>query len=329
MAMSDRVQAFLDRLVTWRSTRRERPSAALHMFVQDVHTLVLPYAGRRGRAVTGTIEGDIGHIAQAKRTLGSLKGGYSRHDTTEIICAAVRETVQHLVWRGYAAFEIMPPTNEEEPGGLRVPGVRAVPAETFRPLRPLAYGWVLRSPLGLVELVASPEHWHQPRRLWCFYPNQRLWLVDPPHSLGGRWALWLTRKRLGDLPSLFPEWSTDVLTGDEQTAIRFDVNAYARARAANTASVARRWGWGGRDASTTFQTEFFAVHQTMAFHHSLALLREHVVGRLNHLLRKGLALDVQIKLSGLPSSAEIAAARAEMQSGAISLMDALERAGAV
>lgn len=326
MTVSALLQSLIDRVADWRSSRHELPNPMLHMFVQDVHASVVPYGPRRHGPIVGQLEGDPEDVAVATLTLRSLaEHGHGWEGIQETIPDVVRTVVQHILWRGYGAFLVEEPTHDER--GRRI-GVGHLEENgiLYRPLRPLPYGWVFRTPFGLVEVLGRRDRWEHGRQLIRFYPRRRTWLVDVPRSLGGRWGLWWTLKRLQFFSGVFPEWAAKVLA-EEQARVQFDVAGYGRLRAAYRAVSAGRWGWTARDVSTTYQTEFFAVYRTVTFHHSLAVLRESVMHALNVLLKQRLELDVRADLSGIPASDSILSTRGRMEQGDISLVDALSEAG--
>lgn len=316
------IEAIAERIDNWRVRRRELPNPVTHMFVQDVHAAVVPYGPRRNGAIVGRIEGSEGDIAIAAPTLRSLSEHAHRWDgPDQTIPGAVRTVVQHMLWRGYGAFLIDEPAHEDvRRGGLPQEG-----DVTFRPIRPLPYGWMFRTPFGMIEVFGRAGQWGRERQFLRFYPRRRVWLVDFPRSLGGRWGFWWMLKRLQLFSSVFPSWSAEVI-GQEENYLRFDVTGYSRLKAAYQAESAARWGWSGRDYSTTHQTEFFSVYRTVTFHHALAILREHVIVRLNSLLRDRLALDVRAELGGVRASSEVVNVRDRMVRGDLSLLDALHEA---
>lgn len=316
------VNAVVDRIVNWRSSRRRLPNPVLHMFVQDVHATVVPYGPRRNGPIVGRMEGSEAGLSIAAPTLRSLAEHSHRWDgPDQTIPDVIRTVVQHLLWRGYSAFLIEEPTQEEARGA----GSANAGEVTFQPLRPLPYGWMLRTPLGMVEFLGRAGRWGEKRRFVRFYPRRRVWIVDVPRSLGGRWGFWWMLKRLQLFSRVFPRWSTKIVA-EEQNYLMFDVTEYSRLKAAYQAVSAARWGWSGRDYSTTYQTEFFSVYRTVTFHHALAVLREHVLARLNSLLQERLALDVRAELSGVRPSSAIMDVRDRMVRGDLALLSALQEA---
>lgn len=326
MKISVLFESLMERFANRRASRHELPNPVVHMFVQDVHTSVVPYGHRRDGPITGRLEGSEPDIAVATLTLRSLaEDAHGWEGPNETIPDVVRTVVQQMLWRGYAAFIIEEPTHDDRRRRTAV----GTPTENellYRPLRSIPYGWVFRTPFGMVEVLGRMDRWQDGRQLIRFYRRSRVWLVDIPRSLGGRWGFWWMCKRLQFFSGVFPKWSTEGLF-KEQARLEFDVAGYGRLRAAYRALTAARWGWTARDVSTAYQTEFFAVYRTVTFHHSLAVLRETVLHMLNGLLTQRLGLRVRAELAGVPAPSNILKVRDQMERGSISLLDALAQAG--
>lgn len=328
MRISELLQRLSERFANWRLSRHDLPNPICHMFIEDVHAAVVPYPHRPDRTLAAHVEGTEADVREARLSLRSLAEYAHADDAEELIPDVVRTVVQHMLWRGYAAFTIDEPTREEDHPRRNVLGEPAENLSPFRPLQPMPHRRLFSTPLGIVEFFGTQNNWSRRRKVLRFYPKRRIWLVDVPRELGGRLGFWLMMERLARFPDVFPQWSSRALL-HEQARVRFDVTGYAQLRTAYHAASAGRWGWSARDVSTTYQTEFFAVYRTMMFHHSLAVLREHVIVMLNLLLQERLALDARVELSGPPSAREISALVKQMKRGDISLLAALEQAWAI
>jgi hypothetical protein len=297
------------------------------MFTQDVYAFIIPYRRKAEALIEAVCEGNADDVAIALDSLRSLSRRSSiRHgDATEIVCEAVREVVQHMLWRGYAAFELGDLAFDDEETHRRARR-SDLTERPFRPLQAMNRGALVRLPFGMVEILGSHRRqWDRERSLIQFYSSDRTWLVDVPRRLGGRWGLRLVLKQLRLFSGVFPKWSVTALV-KEQNELRFDVPRYSQWRDAYQAAAVGRWGWPGRDTSLSHQTEFFLFYRTLTFHHALAILREHVVSEINRLLKRRLKLVAQITLRGFPSSQEILAIRDRMERGEVSLGDAYEQA---
>jgi hypothetical protein len=315
-----------DRWRRRRGSRPDWPNPVTHMFVEDVHAFIIPHRLRRTAGIQARCEGNPDDVAVALRSLRSLASrSPSRDETTEIVCEAVRTVVQHMLWRGYAAFEIREMTSDDSEAYGRIRrddwGGRS-----YRPLEALHYGSLFRLPgLAIGVVAAERRRWDRERPRIRIHGAKRTWFVDMPRSLGGRLGFWWAMKRLNRFTGVFPTWTTTALVA-EQNQLRFDVGRYSKWRAAYQALAVKRWSWNGRDTSLTHQTEFFSFYRTLGFHHALAIFREHVMAEINELLNRRLGLNVRISLVGLKTANEILAIRARMEQGELSLGDAFEQA---
>lgn len=325
MKTSQAIERLRERWKEWTESRRDWPNPVTHMFIQDVHAFIIPYRRQRTPPITARCEGNAEHVAIALRSLRGLAShSVNENETTEIVCEAVRTIVQHMLWRGYAAFEVGEMAMDDRDAYRRVMGGDWT-ERPYRPLNALHYGWMLRLPRLTIGIVAaSRRRWDREGSRVRFHRATNTWLVDMPGPLGGRVGFWWAMKKLQKFSSVFPEWTADAL-GD-QNVLRFDVARYSQWRAAYRTLAVKRWSWNGRDTSLTHQTEFFSFYRTLGFHHALAILREHVLAEVNRLLTRRLGLDVRISLEGLQTPSEILAIRSRMERGDVSIGDAFEQA---
>lgn len=274
----------------------------------------------------GSVRGQRRSCGDRVRSLRRLAShSLNENETTEIVCEAVRTIAKHMVWRGYAAFEIGELAEDDTDAYGRV--MRGDWKDRpYRPLDALHYGWMVRLPRLTIGVVAAARRrWDHEGSRVRFHRAKHTWLVDMPRPLGGRWGFWWAMKKLQRFSGVFPEWTADALVG-QQNELRFDVTRYSQWRAAYRALAVSRWSWNGRDTSLTHQTEFFSFYRTLGFHHALAIFREHVIAELNHLLNRRLGLNVRISIEGLQTPDEILAIRTRMERGDLSIGEAFEQA---
>lgn len=323
MKTSRLVDWLCERWTHWRGPRGGRLSPVTHMFIEDVQSFIVPYRRSRTTPIRARCEGTADDVATALCSLRSLAGESANHnDPTATVCEAVRTVVLHMLWRGYAAFEIQESVSRDDDTGARGPAND----RPFRPVRAMHFAWMFRSLVLTIGIVgARRSHLDRDQRRLHFRRPNAIWFVAIPRRLGGRWGHRLAMMQLGLFSGVFPSWTTTALAG-RGDGLRFDVARYSQWRAAFQSVSVKRWGWNGRDTSLTHQTEFFAFYRTVTFHHSLATLREHVMDEINCLLKKRLGLDVSVTLEGLPSATEILDIRGRMERGELPFGDAFRLA---
>ena len=324
----------LARMIDWlrerwewrREAKRDLSDPITHMFTQDVNAFLIPYRNSKEKPIRGRCEGAPDDVQVALRTLRSLaRRASGRTDETEIIVGAVREVVKHMLWRSYAAFEIGQLANEDDDGAYQRAKRGDFTQQQYFPLKPMTYGSLVRTPLGVVEIPSAQRRsWDESQRAIRVLSRGRAWLIDPPRSLGGRAGLRRVLKRLSRFPLAFPRWTATSLV-KEQHEVRFDVNGYSRLQAAYQVVMVGGWGWSGRDTSLNHWTEYYLFDRTLRFKRAMALLRQHVVAEINDLLTRRLALDVRISLEGLSSAEEIGRVQGLMAIGELSLGDAYDQ----
>jgi hypothetical protein len=326
MMLTPSIESLRERWEGWRKGRRDFSDPITQMFTQDVNAFLIPYRSKKEKPIRARCDGVSDDVNVALRTLRSMSGrGHGRVDETEVVCEAVREIVKHLMWRGYAAFEIGELASENDERAFRRPERGDFTEHQYYPLKPMTYGSLVRTPLGTVEIpTARRRNWDESHRSIRFHSRKRSWLIDPPRGLGGRAGLRRVLKRLSRFPLALPQWTATSLV-QEQHEVRFDVNRYSRLQAAYQAVAVGNWGWSGRNTSLDHWTEYYLFDRTLRFHRALALLRQHVVADINELMTGRLKLNVSISLEGLADADDVARARERMATGELSIGEAYDQ----
>ena len=90
------------------SSADENPSALLHMFIEDVHTKIMPYRyDPSSSKLAALIKGNEEDARMVTRLCAGLAKHSSIHDSPlELVSNAVRRVAQCLLWSGSVAFEL-------------------------------------------------------------------------------------------------------------------------------------------------------------------------------------------------------------------------------
>ena len=257
------------------------------MFQQDFQSGVMPFRvdSSADSEVKIQLKGEEKHADQARRLLGSIRGEGRWHEP-EVILEAVRRIGELLLWRGLTAFEIVEDTENSDQLYLY--------EFHFRSL--------LRLPWNRVQLYSSSGRRFTDLRA-ARLPSKAVFEVRMPRPLGGVRGYRRLMRRLEGVPLSNPEY----LLREPYTSKawkQFDFDAYRRFHDTLVATLTKRWGWHMRDYELRRQTEFYFFHRTLTMIWARAVLRDHIVGELNQLLKR-VGYEAAISVSGLPTPVEI------------------------
>jgi hypothetical protein len=277
----------------------------IHMFTQDVQLAVMPIGGRteKHKEFAVTCEGGEGECEKAARLIGEI-ARHDRHNFTGVVCDAVDEIARNLAWEGCAAYELI----RGEGGTQHIWGF------TSKGL------WKL--PGCFLQIIPRGD-WDLWKKKCVIVPTRRVWHLEMPRALGGRRGYRAVLRQLRSYDRLGPEfWREGLEHGVQSNG--FDFQRYVRDSDIYFGQVTRRWGWNRRDWSQERCTEYFNFYKLIRFRWAQATLREHIIGELNGLLAR-LGIQCELRVTGLPTPADILQTNSELAEGRISFAAVSDR----
>lgn len=290
------------------SGRREMPGFYAHMFTEDVHIGIMGYrannAGEGHREIR--VEGEEEAVMAAEALCASLARP-ARHTISKTIELAIESIALHLAWYGKSVYEI-------SRGGVNEVFLQIVPPRHL-----------IRVPRAFVQLVPRADRQWSKGQRYAVLPISEAWVIRMPKTLGGVHGYRRLLALLNTFSGTGPEfWTRDLQAGKVNSD--FSYSDYRRMQATSVARLTRAWGWNRRDTSNNFDTEFFYFYRSLRFRRGQAILRDHIVAELNHLLSR-LAISARIVLEGYPSPAGINDLIKAASSGVLHYADAFKQSG--
>lgn len=300
-----------------------------HMFSEDVHLAIMPIGGHSHTNPDFSVSINP-HSDEMERLLGEAlptRNGYREYSLAETVCSFVDECAMTMASYGVAFYE-------------KVIGVRP---ETDAPL-PFQFKWIhnpcIHKTFGFIWQFVPSHIWRQqtqmgelmlsenlPRR-WSILTSRNVAVFQMPSALGGRAGF---KRTLADLHHLGEAGTSqfvleDMNSGGENRS-GYDFAAHRLSQDEHLARVTKQWGWMGRNMLRERITSFYQFHRSLVFEKAKAILREHIISELNrHLADLGsrLGFDVQIVVSGLPSSSDCETAIDQLTAGKMQFKDVVE-----
>lgn len=279
------------------------PNAEVVMFVEDVQLGIMPI-DNAASGFSVQLDGRPEQVQGAVAILESLcPGEYEGMSLKELVSTVVVHVAESLAWDGRAVYEI---------DRIGRQGYGLLPEFTSRRLF-RAFGQYIQ-----VVPRADRVMW---KRAFFRIAARDVWDVRMPRELGGARGYRTMLNRLGQFGHLSPSFLLRK-SKDGSWPKHYDFLRYVGETEFFVSLTTSRWGWNRREYSERNGTEFYLLYRSLRFRWAQVVLREHIVGEINRLFPR-LQVEAKIRMSGLPTAAEILGIRDQMQAGQISLESAV------
>ena len=285
---------------------REDLNTEVYNFASDVQLAIMPIGGRSRYApnFSAQIEGCTEQISLASNIIGSLaERGRKSHGTANLLGYAVNSIAMQLAWNGRMVCEV----------------IRDERNDVARRLQQFTTKRLYQVFGRYIQLIPKAD-----RCLWkksfAFIPAEDIWDISMPRALGGSFGHRMMLKKLSWFLYWSPWLTGDVTEGRQHAYYNFQ--EHNRKSKLSIATITANWGWDHREPSTQNWTEFYWYYRQLQFKWAQACLREHIVKELNRLFGR-LAIEAEVVMNGLPTTADILEIRRQMYDGTISFDEAL------
>jgi hypothetical protein len=285
----------------WHVPSQDR-SVTTHMFVQDIHAMVMPHKRVSEREIRIEMDGSDDGKDRALLLLASMANSEHYHEE-DAITDVVETIAQYLATFGEVVFEVIRSENGE-----------AVEVSAFAPdsVYSAAVGWVQWIP------PREREHLKEPKR-FLFFQHSEVFAILLPRSLGGPRAHKRTLRKLARFESIGPRFlQDDIAEGKWQAGV--EIADYHRKKRIFDYILTNKWGWNRRDSSLQYMTEFYQIWRWVRFQSALATLREHIVQRLNDFFVAE-NIEARITLAGIPTQSDMTSCKSRFLKGEMGIKD--------
>lgn len=286
----------------------------LHMLREDISHRLIPYGHRSNHWPDYKVSVEPHSEEATAALLEGLALEEREYELNSVFGGFVRRVADLILYQGEAFFEIVFDDDTEPKGFLIAP---------FPPGEVKVYE-------GVVTQII-PREVQAARQLvepFVEIPERSVLRISFPPTLGGkRAALKLTSSLEALGSSIMPEFAEGDFTRVTQE-FGFNVsNNYRELRDVALAKATAALGWDARSLMDNKITEFYKFHRNLRFSYSMALLREHVLHRLNTVVSPALGrigLKGLLVVSGLPTSKLFEAKLQELVEGSLCFKEVLE-----
>jgi hypothetical protein len=259
------------------------------LFVRDLPLGIMPYRTSDEDDFVVSLEPTNDEVSAWLMRLLDISG-HRPWNLEEMLSDFVREVVGSLAYAGELHLEIVPSATE---GAQSLPNVELVP---------LPLGHVMKVANRYVQLVPSYSRAELGRR-YVAIPADKIWGLRLPRTLGSPRRHRGMLCRLADVSDVIPDFALSPTMGSDIPGWDFQASRFATD--AEVENLTKHWGSIPSLQRIDGTTEFYFFARTLQFRRSEALIRQRIIDDINALLQR-LDVQSQLRVSGLPTSEQIA-----------------------
>jgi hypothetical protein len=296
----------------WRS-RPHKGSINRLVFTRDAPLGIVPIGVRSHKRPEFAIRTE-GGPAEKEALVSFLGRGSTHRGLTESVCDFVEEVARLLVEYGEASYELVAELSEDIPHDDEA---------NEEPFPNCHLELVLpQTPLAAESIVGPvvPRGGRDVSRRLRHLPADRVFRIKLPRSLGRPRS---HRRMLRRLDKIEHASGRFVVSATSMASIPqgYDHEAAQRASESEIVRLTRQWGVLAF-LQPKNMTDYFTVAGTIYNRRSQTILRDHIISRLNELL-KDVALP-EVRIEGLPTVSDIDRALEDLRTGRVDLKQAAE-----
>lgn len=284
------------------------------MFIKDLTEGIIPIGGESREYPDFQVEfqGKSNQIEKAKSLLDSLNyRGYKSkgyRDEEDLVSKTIRNICGNIASSGNAIYEIFFPKKDQ-------PALLLLPSNLIK----LPFSYLYR-----------PSDRHEGSQISTkFFWQYETFEVSIPSQLGGKRSYQKLINTLKSIKSNAHEINLKNIKQDEDKTMEFDFDEFDRLTKLGVDEATKVWGWGHRSETSSYEdkkwTEYYEMARKIKFFRSKAILRDHILGKLNNSLFPKLGYNVNISYEGIPSPDDIKVLRDKLSKGELKFEDILPK----
>lgn len=281
---------------------KDNLKGVLWMFMEDMHISVVPYKLRRNAESKAHLI--IPNDAFEKILADGIQRKNFHTSLTDAVTEFIRKTDQRLFHYGQAYYEINVEYNEDH-------AVKKLDLfDIYEPSMINFFGFYFQ----VVTWKAAKQYRIKAgvRRI----PNKKILHIKFPDLLGGvkkRNEIVKTLIACGDL---FPKFYLSKLKEISEGKSYFNSEKYAKSQYIEIAQVTKNIGWNQRKYNDENVYEYYSLHRQISLARSQAIIREHILAKLNESLKIQLGNTYsEIVFENLPKSEDINQLYSKLENG--------------
>jgi hypothetical protein len=281
------------------------------MFIDDVRNHILPYKMRSasGEWLFKVQVSDPSLEVEIKALFPSLSYGHEAYfrSLSDTVFDFIRDVSSLLLVNGGRFyFEIVN-------GVFRSEDI-SKPVYVLKPI----HGKVIRRGNTYRQII--PKEIKEVEKGYIAVPKSKVWRLEISREFGAEKDIINLSKnmtRLGKVSLLGSEIVTD-----QKDYYGFEFNKFHALIDATVLRVTEKWGWDMRmGINNQHALEYYRYYRMLSFGHSMAILRNDLLSKMNHLLKR-LGYSATLSFSGIPNPQEYLDAMMKMEQRQFSFEEA-------
>lgn len=240
------------------------------MFVQDMYQGIMPY-GRQSGSAQYSAQIEPGNHLFETLLAGALSTERHSGDLSEAVNELIEHATQSLLFYGKATYEIR--CERDEAGAITELNVDLIFAPSMRKI--LGNYW---------QVITWKAARHARVKAGILrVPSENVLFIEFPKKLGGRKGLKKIVKELAFISKeVMPEFQMEAMKN--QVSSGFNFSDFIWNRYLFKGRLTRNFGWNQRKVPDNDMLEYYMLYRRVRFVKSQAVLREHILMRLNEKL---------------------------------------------
>lgn len=289
-----------------------------HMFIEDLHLGVMPIGGRSENPnFVVEMEPPSKEVEELIR-LGLHTHHGEPHNITEAICDFIDEAVHILAYYGKAYYEIIYFYDDENKNKIGSFEIERIHNDNIKDT--FGFYWQF-----LPKKILKDREQNLKRFIWL--PKKDLLVLSIPKEIGG---IRKFRRLLSELQWLskctIPEFAMKDMAVQKQTK-GYDFSTYRENQETFLARITNRLGWTARGTFNERSLEFYQIYRYLKFEKTKAILREHVLHKVNkslEIIGNNMGFKTRLRLKGMPSHRDYDNYIKQLTDGSLQFSDAVK-----
>ncbi|MDY0302317.1 MAG: hypothetical protein RBR98_00845 [Candidatus Moranbacteria bacterium] len=280
-------------------SKRNDYTSYAHMLIEDFHNSIMPVL-----RINDNSKFEVRINPQNSEVEESIKEAISSDgrslNLNDAVCDFVREATQQIFYYGSASYEII-----QDEDGMEL--VRINPWSVVK---------ISDSFFQIINRVIAKKIKIKPKVINL--SGDKIFYVSMPKKLSSSKRLHRMLGRLVKISDpILPKFALESLELDE--GIEFDQKQFWALREIQILRMTKKLGWNGRGISSDKLLEYYNIYKLLQFHKAKALIREAIFIELNRVFKN--IYDIDMVISGLPTSNRIDELISKMKNGNIAFAD--------
>lgn len=279
------------------------------MFVEDIHTGIMPFMLYRGEREKYPARIEPVSLEKQRIIANGILGRSYPRMLNDSLCDFVREATHVLSYDGVAYYEII--YSKKENGTIESFNLKLLQPfylyKFFGSYYQFVPWWEAKESHIKVQIIKIPA--------------EKIMRINFPKQYGGRKMIQKILKRLWQLSrELIPKFQMEAM--EKNKNIGFDLKQFSKSKYLEVAEITKKFGWNQRQRSGDYITEYYSMLRFLRTKKMEATLRQEIILSLNKTLNGSLLnMGAKVIMDNLPTAEDVEKQEKILSEGNVAFMD--------